>query len=392
MKLHILTFAFALLCAVPASAQFTLSGRIEGMTDSMRVAVVNTEVPMPYILCTSDFAPDGSFTLASDSLTRPLLCELYVQKLSREGDRYLTFYRARFMASATTMQMEPTASNKLREAYERLRTEEAIRISGGQPQAEWLAYADAACDLEYEAQMAGSREAEMFFKTNNNLDTVRHYHVLKMDAERRLHQTRMDFARKHPASLVSAYWVEKALSTNFVYTADELKAMAALVQSCPDTVRLNAMNRRLATALRYAVGQPYTDFEMTMADGQTARLSSLIPAEAQYTLVDIWASWCAPCRDGIPHVKEWAAKFGPRLGVISISCDDKDADWRKAMEEEQMTWPQARITKEQRKPVADGYLLSTIPRLLLISRDGRLVWSTNQPSEIIEYLEKHITL
>ena len=390
MKLHILTFAFPALCAVPASAQFTLSGRIEGMTDSMRVAVVNIETPMRKTLCTATSATDGTFTLASDSLMRPVLCELSVQKLAREGDRYNTFYRSRFMASDTAMQLAPTSMSRLRDASEQLRVEQAFHISGGQAQAEWLAYMDAVGDVEHDAQMAGFREAEVFFKTNNQLDSVRRYHVVKMEAEQRLHRARMDFARSHPASPVSAYWVDKALNTFFTYTTDELKTMASLVQTCPDTARVNAVNRRLATALRYAIGEPYADFYLTTTDGQVTRLSALIPADAQFTLLDFWASWCAPCRDAIPHVKEWAEKYGSQLGVVSISADTKETDWRKAMQEEQMPWTQAWITREQARPVTEAYMLNTIPRLILIDNSGHLVYSTNQPSEIIEFLEKHM--
>lgn len=59
MKQLILSF-LAALCALPASAQFTLSGRIEGMPDSLQVAVVNVESREQLPLCQASPA-DGTF-------------------------------------------------------------------------------------------------------------------------------------------------------------------------------------------------------------------------------------------------------------------------------------------------------------------------------------------
>ena len=179
-------------------------------------------------------------------------------------------------------------------------------------------------------------------------------------------------------------------STDFVYTADELEEMASLVQTCPDTVRVNALNRNLEVALRYALGQRYPDFDLIRTDGTSARLSALIPAEAQFTLLDFWASWCGPCRAAIPRVKELAVQYGSRLGLVSVSVDEKETAWRKAMEEEQMTWAQAWLNKVQVPAAADGYMLTTIPRLVLIDGEGRIVCSTNLPDVIVEYLQNHM--
>lgn len=203
-------------------------------------------------------------------------------------------------------------------------------------------------------------------------------------------ESRVSFARRHPSSFAANYWMYQELRTDFVYTADELEEMASLVQTCPDTVRVNALNRNLEVALRYALGQRYPDFDLIRTDGTSARLSALIPAEAQFTLLDFWASWCGPCRAAIPRVKELAVQYGSRLGLVSVSVDEKETAWRKAMEEEQMTWAQAWLNKVQVPAAADGYMLTTIPRLVLIDGEGRIVCSTNLPDVIVEYLQNHM--
>lgn len=390
-KLPLLLLAAA-FGSMSASAQFRLSGHIGGMPDSLRLAVVNVENPDNTRLICTTYPTDGAFTLMSDSLTQPTVCELRLQRHAPKMERFTTLCSARFVASAHPMQLEPTTMKALEDASDDYRTEQAMRITGGEAQEGWNTYLAELFETERAAKLAGYKQAQVYFDTNNNPDSVRKYRILEKEANARLLQARVDFARRHPASIPAAYWMDREICTLFIHSAEELESMAALVQACPDTARVNAVNRHLQTALKYALHRPYVDFDLTLPDGQTARFSSLVPKEADYTLVDFWASWCSPCRAAIPHVKEMGAKYGRRLGILSISVDRKEADWRKAMGEEGMTWPQAWLKGSQMNTVADAYVIQSIPRLLLIDSEGRIVVSTYLPDEITEYIQKNITL
>ena len=108
------------------------------------------------------------------------------------------------------------------------------------------------------------------------------------------------------------------------------------------------------------------------------KLSQYIRPE-YYTLVDFWASWCAPCRWAIPKVEQLYKRYNDaRLSVISISFDQKQKDWEKAMEEEAMPWTQLWAGKHgQMSAAQQAYNIGGIPRLLLIAPDGTLVFSGN---------------
>ena len=94
-------------------------------------------------------------------------------------------------------------------------------------------------------------------------------------------------------------------------------------------------------------------------------------------------------RDGKALRRNISWRFSSSL--LSSIVDQKEADWRKAMGEEKMTWAQGWLDKEQMDKPANAYALISIPRLILIDREGRIVCSTNLPDEITEYLQKHIT-
>lgn len=57
-------------------------------------------------------------------------------------------------------------------------------------------------------------------------------------------------------------------------------------------------------------------------------------------LIDFWASWCGPCRREIPNLKKiYEAYVDKGLEIISISIDKEDKAWQKALDEEQLPWP-----------------------------------------------------
>ena len=64
------------------------------------------------------------------------------------------------------------------------------------------------------------------------------------------------------------------------------------------------------------------DFDVANVNG--GRISS-DDAIGKVTVVDLWATWCAPCRDGIPHFIELKKKLGgSKVEVIGISMDDTE--------------------------------------------------------------------
>ena len=79
-------------------------------------------------------------------------------------------------------------------------------------------------------------------------------------------------------------------------------------------------------------------FAVTTTDGQRISLDDL---KGKVLLLDFWATWCAPCREAMPRVKNIAKKFqGQPLVVLSVSLDSDEQKWREFITKNEMTWPQ----------------------------------------------------
>ena len=72
-----------------------------------------------------------------------------------------------------------------------------------------------------------------------------------------------------------------------------------------------------------ATGATMTLKAERLADGEAFDLSEL---RGKVCLVDVWASWCGPCRVALPYFAELHSRLGPRgLAVVALSVDEERA-------------------------------------------------------------------
>lgn len=122
-----------------------------------------------------------------------------------------------------------------------------------------------------------------------------------------------------------------------------------------------------------AVGQPFTDFRMTGPDGQEIALSDYA-GKGKYVLVDFWASWCKGCVAEIPSIKAEYAKYKDRgLQVVGVSLDANREAWLKALNKLDTPWPQMFDARGWECDAAQAYGFSSIPQLVLLDPDGKII-------------------
>jgi len=96
----------------------------------------------------------------------------------------------------------------------------------------------------------------------------------------------------------------------------------------------------------------------------------------KYVYIDVWATWCGPCRAEIPHLKKVEEKYhGKNIEFVSISVDvDKDHEkWQKFVTEKQLGGIQLFADKNWTSDFIKAFGINSIPRFLLIDPNGKVV-------------------
>jgi thiol-disulfide isomerase/thioredoxin len=110
-------------------------------------------------------------------------------------------------------------------------------------------------------------------------------------------------------------------------------------------------------------------FTVMTLNGDQVSLDGLA---GKVVLIDFWATWCGPCREALPHLRDIAQKFsGEPLVVISISLDSDEAAWKSFVAKNGMTWLQYRDGGWTGQ-LARAFDVNAIPHTFTIDADGVL--------------------
>lgn len=104
--------------------------------------------------------------------------------------------------------------------------------------------------------------------------------------------------------------------------------------------------------------------------------SKLEDFRGKYVYIDLWATWCGPCRAEIPFLKEVEKKYhDKKIEFVSISID-KQTDmekWKKMIADKQLTGVQLLADKDWNSKFVQDFNVMGIPRFILIDPNGKVV-------------------
>lgn len=95
-------------------------------------------------------------------------------------------------------------------------------------------------------------------------------------------------------------------------------------------------------------------------------------AKGKFVLVNVWATWCPPCRAELPSLESLARneKLKDKLVVLCVSPDDRPEKLKEFLRDRQLNVPAYFVAELPSDFVTDG-----IPATFLISPDGKLLGS-----------------
>ncbi len=146
---------------------------------------------------------------------------------------------------------------------------------------------------------------------------------------------------------------------------------------------------------KIVVGQAYPDITVKDINQNDISISSFT---GKYVLVQFWASWCKPSRvdnstlgDIYSHFKNSNFDGGQGFEIYSISLDDNQSNWRKAITEDNVArWYQVSELTGVNSNAARLYNVTAIPANFLINGDGIIIAKQFKISELSDILNQSL--
>lgn len=132
-------------------------------------------------------------------------------------------------------------------------------------------------------------------------------------------------------------------------------------------------------------GAPAPLFDAVTLDKQPFNLAQL---KGKFVVIDVWATWCGPCRVQSPHFEKMAIKYKDKpIQFVAASTDQKQLDWLAEAKTKSKTVLQVHLANATQFQAQ--YDVKGIPRFILIGPGGELV-NANMPFPDDPLFEKEL--
>ncbi|HPA31468.1 MAG TPA: TlpA disulfide reductase family protein, partial [Bacteroidia bacterium] len=131
-----------------------------------------------------------------------------------------------------------------------------------------------------------------------------------------------------------------------------------------------SLDEKFAMLSKLQKGNTSPDFSLQDIKGKTFSLSDF---KGKVVYIDVWATWCGPCKAEMPFMKKIQEDLkGKDVAFIGICAWDKQENWKKYIEENKMQGTQL-FAPDRALPFLKEYDIKGIPRFILLDKEGKIV-------------------
>lgn len=118
---------------------------------------------------------------------------------------------------------------------------------------------------------------------------------------------------------------------------------------------------------------PFPAIKLTSLKDDTLSIKNLYN-QADYIVMDIWATWCAPCLQQHPEYERIAGISKKNVKFIGLSIDEKQTNWKNHLNEHPKKYENYWLEKAEVKELHDSLGIQSYPTYLIINtKTGNLV-------------------
>ncbi len=115
------------------------------------------------------------------------------------------------------------------------------------------------------------------------------------------------------------------------------------------------------------IGMPAPDFTLRSNSGKNLKLSEY---RGQVVMINFWATWCAPCRQELPHLNRLYEQYRKAgFMLLGVNVDDNVKAAQAMTEHLRVRFP---VLYDTAKQVSKRYDVDAMPMTLIVDRDGKV--------------------
>jgi len=183
---------------------------------------------------------------------------------------------------------------------------------------------------------------------------------------------KIDFIRKNSQNVLGAWLADQ---NTYAFGADALHTLMPLFEkqdwASVSYLKLKAKLAEYEAGLMR--GKKAPAFALKSIGGSVVSLEELMKGR-QYLLVDVWASWCTPCRVENRKLAPYYAELTKKgIAVVSVSVDEDPEAWKSAVKADKIPWTQLVSDQAMKGKFVEMYKVKSLPSTFLIDKDGVIV-------------------
>lgn len=200
-----------------------------------------------------------------------------------------------------------------------------------------------------------------------------------------LKEKELNFIKEHPTSPVSFVFAQKLFNRSNSINAKELDSIYNIfANNFPNYIELESLANQYNINKNFVLNAKFQEMTFKNLNGEKVVLSQLMKP-GKVNMIEFWASWCGPCRGEIPHLRHIHNELKDSFNIISISVDENEKDWKKAVEEEKMNWIQVLGAD-----AANNFGVTGVPFSVVFDENNNVIGSGLRGAELDLLLKNYL--
>lgn len=181
----------------------------------------------------------------------------------------------------------------------------------------------------------------------------------------------LDYFKDKPNSYLAAHnlniWIMNSYATEYIEVFNFLNQN--LSSEIKKTSKAIALNSKINAFYNNTIGMPIREFNLVDISGSLIKQKDF---ENNYLLIDFWASWCLPCIEDFPFLKD--LKNSNNIAILSLSLDTDMEAWKSAILKYKLdNFVHISLEQNPQQDIKSEFFVQAIPVKILVNPNGVII-------------------